>query len=104
MRVAFVIIAGMMLFHRVAHAELDDKTRQLAIHTAFGLGCAVQDRDEFRANAWAQVLMGAVGELASRDPEIMGRAGQFAAYVNSTFEQASRGGFNCKGFPKLPEP
>jgi hypothetical protein len=83
-----------------AHAELDEATRQKAIRAGFGLGCAVQDRDTARANAWAQTMMGYVGALASKDVQ---RASEFAAQVNGVIEKAiQRGGFDCKDFPRLP--
>jgi len=100
MRIALTAAVAMLLIHGIAHAELDESTRQTAIRAGFGLGCAVQDRDMPRANAWAQMMMGSVGALASRD---MQRATEFGAYINGVMtEAARRGGFNCEGFPKLP--
>lgn len=100
MRTALMLITGTLLFHGVAHAELDEATRQKAIRVGFGLGCAVQDRDIARANAWAQPMMGMEGALASRDVQ---RAQDFAATINGLMENAiRRGQFNCEGFPKLP--
>lgn len=83
-----------------ATGALDDGSRLLAVRAAFGLGCAVQDRDEVRANAWAQTMMSHATLLATASPQ---QAKEFAAFVSGTaVEVMRRGEYECDAIPKLP--
>jgi hypothetical protein len=89
-----VLVVMLLLGSTMAHAELDEPTRQAAVQTAFGLGCAVQDRDIVRANAWLQLMMGRITALAERNTQT---AFDFSAQINGVMERgASTGGFNCE--------
>lgn len=82
-------------------APLDDQWRIKAITVAYGLGCAVQDRDIDRAAAWASVAMATVAVLASKESREAAQA--YAEWFYSAEQDAkAKGGFNCEGVPKWP--
>jgi hypothetical protein len=99
-RAACVLAVATILSMTNAEAALDNATRLIAIRAAIGLGCAVQDRDAVRANAWVQMMMSRTATLAVADLQ---EAQEFAAFVSGTaVEGMRRGGYECEAIPKMP--
>jgi len=99
-RAAYIVVIATVLSVTNAHAALDNATRLIAIRAAIGLGCAVQDRDAVRANAWVQMMMSRTATLAAADLQ---EAKEFAAFVSGTaVEGMRRGGYECDAIPRLP--
>lgn len=87
---------------RTSPSAVTQAERVDAIRTAFGLGCAVQQRDTARASAWASAAIGQAVALRERS---LNAAADFAGIFHTTETEArAEGGFKCEDVPNWPVP